>query len=83
MVKDRLVRAMSRARYAAMGAAVGAFLGGLLGKQTASTGAALGALVGATFGEHRPTVQSRFDDLKSGSGPNVSGLRSRGSDAEE
>ncbi|WP_312911004.1 glycine zipper 2TM domain-containing protein [Natronosalvus caseinilyticus] len=83
MVKDRLVRAMSRARYAAMGAAVGAFLGGLLGKQTASTGAALGALVGATIGEHRPTVQSRFDDLKPGSGPTAGGLRSRGNDVEE
>lgn len=61
-MKGRILRALSRAQYAAMGAAVGAFLGGLWSRSAASTGAATGALVGAVVGEKRQD----FDDIIKG-----------------
>lgn len=63
-MKDRILRALKRAQYAAMGAAVGAFLGGLVSRSTASTGAASGALVGALVGEKRYDVDSLLSGVK-------------------
>jgi len=63
-MKDRLLRALKRAQYAAIGAAVGAFLGGLISRSTASTGAASGALVGALVGEKRHDVDSLLSGVK-------------------
>jgi hypothetical protein len=63
-MKDRILRALKRAQYAAIGAAVGAFLGGLISRSTASTGAASGALVGALVGEKRYDVDSLLSGVK-------------------
>ncbi|MFP8956524.1 glycine zipper 2TM domain-containing protein [Natrialbaceae archaeon A-CW3] len=76
MVKDRLERMLSRARYAAIGAAIGGFLGGLVSKNAASSGAALGALAGASIGDRRPSAESRLEELKTRGEDNIRGLRS-------
>ena len=76
MVKDRIQRTFSRARYAALGAAVGGFLGGLVSKNLASSGAAIGALAGATLGERRPSAEQRIQELKTRGEENIDELRS-------
>lgn len=64
-MKERLIGAFRRARYAAIGAAIGAFLGGLVSRNGASTGGATGALIGALVGEKRHDVSGFFDSVGS------------------
>ena len=64
MWTDKIRRALSRSRHAAIGAAFGAFLGGLISREAASTGGALGALVGALIGETRFSAESRIDEVR-------------------
>ncbi|MFP8889653.1 glycine zipper 2TM domain-containing protein [Natrialbaceae archaeon A-CW2] len=82
MVKQRINRMLSRARYAAIGAAIGGFLGGLFNKNLASSGAAVGALAGAVIGERRPDAEQRFGELKNRGEENIKGLRSGSESAE-
>lgn len=63
-MKQRIIRALRRAQYAAMGAAIGAFVGGLFGRSTASTGAATGALVGAVVGEKRHDFDAVIESVR-------------------
>ena len=63
-MKEKILRALRRAQYAAMGAAIGAFIGGLISRSTASTGAATGALVGAIIGEKRHTLDTVIEDVR-------------------
>lgn len=63
-MKQRILRALRRAQYAAIGAAVGAFLGGLFSRSTASTGAATGALIGAVVGEKRHDLDSIIEGVR-------------------
>ena len=62
-MRERITKILSRVQYAAMGAAIGAGIGGLFSRNMASTGAAFGALVGATYGEKRPGLADRFEEL--------------------
>lgn len=62
-VQGRVVRALGRARYAAIGGAVGGGVGGLISRNAASTGAGLGALIGAIIGEKRTDVDSLVTQL--------------------
>lgn len=63
-MKQRILRALRRAQYAAMGAAIGGFLGGLWSRNAASTGAATGALVGALVGEKRHDFDSTIAEIR-------------------
>jgi hypothetical protein len=65
-LKNRVKRALARARYAAVGAAVGAAIGGLFGRSTASTGGATGALVGALVAEKRYSAGGWLDQIRAG-----------------
>ncbi|SDJ78739.1 YMGG-like Gly-zipper [Halovenus aranensis] len=64
-MKERLIGAFRRARYAAIGAAIGAFLGGLVSRNGASTGGATGALLGALVGEKRHDISGVFEEMGS------------------
>ncbi|WP_079978787.1 hypothetical protein [Halanaeroarchaeum sulfurireducens] len=63
-MKSRIVRGLSRAKYAAVFADVGAGIGGLFGRSTASSGAAAGALIGASLGEQRFSGDSISERVK-------------------
>jgi hypothetical protein len=63
-MKERIQRAFSRARYAAIGAGIGAFVGGLFSRNSASTGAATGALVGAIVGEKRHSAGGVLEKVR-------------------
>lgn len=63
-MRQRVMRVLSRARYAAMGAAVGAAVGGLFSRNAASTGGAVGGLVGAVVGEKRVSTSGRVAELR-------------------
>lgn len=63
-MKTRIVRGLSRAKYAAVFAAIGAGIGGLFGRSTASSGAAVGALIGASIGERRASPVSISEQVK-------------------
>lgn len=83
-MKSRLIRALSRAKYAAIGAAVGGAAGGLFSRNAASTGAGVGALLGAIVGEKRVDVGSMVDEKRVDVGSVVDDVKerkpSRGSD---
>lgn len=63
-MKNKLMLAISRAKFAAIGAAIGGGLGGLINRNAASTGAATGALIGAIIGEKSVAVSGIVSDVK-------------------
>ena len=65
---NRIKKATSRAKLAAIGGAIGAGIGGLLSREAASTGAGIGALVGATVGEKRVDLGTAAEQVTNRSG---------------
>jgi osmotically inducible lipoprotein OsmB len=65
-MKERITRAFSRARYAAIGGAIGGAAGGLFSRNAASTGAATGALLGVVVAEKRASAGSWIEEITGG-----------------